>query len=337
MIMPTVLCLLLSTDTWAEMTKVKVENLIAEFKSSFIDNLNNGKNCELHAHNTLQAVDEAHELFLSDETMKAVLKSMQTLVDSEYYAKQYPQCPFALLPRRSIPFIYMSYYMDNHSSSTIQESSKALSDHLRKKFLEYFEHAYRWMHPMCQRKVCKPIYLSIIEQLRTMHEALNDPKSSLNSIALRLGCLRGALAASHNDIDLDFWNKPFFWFTDALSNMLYLIKNEIEQEFPDKEVPLLKKYQLLTLDYLSHEKNMHSLCPVILSYYLRWLSQDTPDNNDSSILLMTRIHDLLFEELYVAYAKKLYPNSYCATAMTQIQQIPHGFSKDLRSKINASF
>ena len=326
----------LSLGSHANETKESVDEKAAEFHSFFIYQLKKkGTPCLLQASITIQSMDEAHRSFMSGNVFDAILKSIILMEKSEIISRQYDTCPFYFIARRNMAALYMRYYYDNYQTDPdfpVEPNSnipQPVSQRTHEVITTLFDLAYRKMAPYCNQNKCTEANNKILELSKIVSEDVNNKLTSYELLS-SLMRIKKEIASSFMNTDFDLWNQVMRWINEKIMDMMYMVKPSL---YPNEDMTIFNKYLLKTISYMMEEKDISSLCPIILYDFSQPMHhQNLSVNTYGNVLKMIQSLGQIFDVQYYAnFTGNRYHN--CKMTSNESVKFVMDFSREVKQEI----
>lgn len=320
-------------------TKGDVDYMVATFRSTLISSMKSKEQdgCNNHTYEMLATIDDAHQLFMSDQTVLSILKALKLLEATEVFSRN-SFCPYAIIPRARIAPLYMRYYLEQNNRLSPPPSTTHSINHTYtnddQSYLSSITFAaHRTLLDQCNAtKKCSPSYQKILDAIALLNKNINEGNDNLKSVirgSLYLNMLLTKGLITESSVVLQ---NTLIDIRNRLYNILRITQKYVYLEEP---LSLSDGYQLKLLQYALNEKKISSTCHVIIYNYFDILSSlDSTDMPE--IYAMVFAQAGLFEALYednnkgTVYAR----NKECSTKESEIIALPYDFSKDVKKYIS---
>ena len=141
--------------------------------------------------------------------------------------------------------------------------------------------------------------------------------------------IKKEIATSFRHTDIDLWKQAMIWINEKAIDVMHIAKPFFN---PNEETTIFNKYLLKTMSYMMEEKDVTSLCPLIVYKYSEPMHRDLSVNIYRNVLSMIQAHGQVFEVLYHSnYDGNSYQN--CKMTYNESVKFAFDFSREIKEEI----
>jgi hypothetical protein len=326
-----------SFNAYASYTKGQIDYGVAEFRSTLIYSMKSHEQdgCTKYTYHMLSIIDDAHQLFMSDQIIPSVLKAIKLIETTEGFSRN-SFCPYQIVTRARIASSYIRYYFEQQPNpeSVLPTSinTQRYTDSDRASLSNIVLNTHRDLLSTCKTTgKCTDRHKKILDLIQNLHTNINKENVDMNSIILSTLFLNMSITKEtifSGYVDL---HNALIDTRKRLYNVLRLTRKYV---FLEDDLSLSERYQLKLLNYALEETNSSSTCHVIIfNYYeaLSWLDSSDFPKAWAMVYVLNELFSALYEDNYkgTVYAR----NKYCSTKEADIIALPYDFSKEVKKYI----
>lgn len=302
------------------------------FRSRVVSDIRkeNSSSCIMALDRVLILLDQAHQLFMADHPISAILRELEAVQSSAVVSKELKWCPLYLVADSPFGWLYLNYFLDNKLNQPKSASMHPITTSLDAKELkllnEYYMDMYQRVNSLCLSKKCNSYLQSIVKVSEAIIQELNSAQPRADYLLAWCANIRKYIAQAYFQYDaIDLLNR----IIPRTNHSLALLQTHV---FDENNLDELSKKQNMLITYMRRESKLESACPILyfeMFSKFRNISDETPQRQLVSLINM---HHGLFRILG-DYYYQIHDLSKCSIP-SEIYEIPFQFHQELYKKIS---